>query len=157
NDVEAIISKTCGCTVTDLFLRKTDISDDIVQVLASCKPNYIRLNGEDHGFFFGRGILWLDLSYSNVTAKGVNRILKDHRELLRLDLSGLRITAAVFDGVESLKLRILSMQRIPPDLEVAGKLTAYSIKELFLNESTINDDFVAQLALEGRNRRNELV
>src|SRR5262249_52767648 len=74
-----------------------------------------------------------------------------------LDLSGLRITAAVFDGVESLKLRILSMQRIPPDLEVAGKLTAYSIKELSLNESTINDDFVAQLALEGRNRRNELV
>jgi hypothetical protein len=125
-------------------VRKTEIGDEIVEVLDQCKPNYW-LNGEPINFSGGLGSL--DLSHTCVTSTGMKRIIKVHRNLNVLDLSALPVDAKSLADIRGIwGLRTLVLRNTPLD-DVAGvKLAETHLDRLDVGNSSVSDEFVRILS-----------
>jgi len=147
DQLKALILPICGNTIRFVSLQKTDISDEVVAVLDCCKPRGVIFNGvELKNPQFSGGLTGLDVSFSNVTSSAINRLIKVHRNLRSIDISGIAIDAKAFDGVSEAALSSLSMRRTAPNLTVASQIARLPLAALDLSDAAVDDDFIVEVS-----------
>jgi hypothetical protein len=140
--IAAIETKKAG--ISSVSVRKTEIGDEIVEILDHCKPNYW-LNGEPINF--SGGLSGLDLSHTRLTTKGMKQIIKVHRNLTVLDLSALPVDAKSLADIRGIwGLRTLVLRNTPLDDAAGIKLAETHLDKLDVGDSSVSDEFVRALS-----------
>jgi hypothetical protein len=145
-DMEQLIKlmKHSRSWLRQISVRKTEMGDELIGVLDLCKPTY---KESDEPINFSEGLIELDISFTHISTRGITRLLKIHRDLFWVDLSGLPVDAqclALLDTMPCLSSLILEQTCL--DAPAALRLRVLKLRKLDIGNSSVDDQFVRDLA-----------